>query len=82
VPELAAVGEIFRSTSPVQLTEEGTEYCVTATKHITSSAVILQFDCTNTVEEQVLEAISVAVDLEDAVCYTSQREASVPNVFQ
>lgn len=66
VPELAAVGEIFRSTSPVQLTEEGTEYCVTATKHITSSAVILQFDCTNTVEEQVLETISVAVDLEDA----------------
>lgn len=67
VPELAAVGEIFRSTAATQLTEEGTEYCVTVTKHITAGAVVLQFDCTNTVEEQVLENVSVDVDLTDAV---------------
>lgn len=67
MPELAGLGPIFKSSAPVQLTEEGTEYSVLATKHVAGQALVLQFDCTNTVEEQILEKITVAVDLADAV---------------
>jgi len=67
VPELAALGPIFKSSAPVQLTEEGTEYSVAAVKHVTADALVLQFDCSNTVEEQIVENVTVAVDLADAV---------------
>jgi Coatomer gamma subunit appendage platform subdomain len=52
VPELAALGPVFKSSTPTLLTEEGTEYSVTATKHVTDAAVVFQFLCSNTVEEQ------------------------------
>ena len=52
MPELAALGPVFKSSTPVLLTEEGTEYSVSATKHVTDAAVVFQFDCSNTVEEQ------------------------------
>jgi len=66
VPELAAVGPIFKSSAPAQLTEEGTEYSVLATKHVAGECLVLQFDCSNTVEEQILENVTVAIDLADA----------------
>lgn len=53
VPELAALGPVFKSSTPALLTEEGTEYSVSATKHVTDAAVVFQFECSNTVEEQV-----------------------------
>jgi coatomer subunit gamma len=52
VPELAALGPVFKSSTPTLLTEEGTEYSVTAIKHVTDAAVVFQFMCSNTVEEQ------------------------------
>lgn len=58
----------------VQLTEDETEYCVVATKHIFDSAVVFQFTCTNTVAEQVLENVTVAMDLAEAV----SRQALIP----
>jgi coatomer protein complex subunit gamma len=66
VPQLASLGAIFKSSQPIQLTEEETEYNVTAVKHVFDSHVVLQFNCTNTVKEQVLENVSVAVDLAEA----------------
>lgn len=76
VPELAGLGPVFKSSTPALLTEEGTEYSVSATKHITDAAVVFQFDCTNTVEEQVLEDVSVAMDLSEAPDFAE--EAVVP----
>ena len=51
----------------VQLTEEETEYSVVAVKHVFDAAIALQFTCSNTVAEQILENVTVAVDLADAV---------------
>jgi hypothetical protein len=51
----------------VRLTEEDTEYAVFCVKHIYEQHVVFQFNCTNTIAEQVLEDVSVAMDLADAV---------------
>jgi hypothetical protein len=51
----------------VQLTEEETEYSVVAVKHVFDAAIALQFTCSNTVAEQILENVTVAVDLAEAV---------------
>lgn len=42
-----------RSCEPVRLTEEDTEYNISCTKHVFDEHVVLQFDCTNTIAEQV-----------------------------
>jgi coatomer protein complex subunit gamma len=67
VPELAMLGALFKSCEPVRLTEEDTEYSIFCAKHIFDSHVVFQFDCTNTIQEQVLENVTVNVDLADAV---------------
>ena len=67
VPQLARLGAPFRSTPPALLTEEETEYHVTLTKHVFPAHLVLQFSCTNTVPEQMLEGVTVAVDLAESV---------------
>ncbi|KAG1663110.1 hypothetical protein FOA52_010513 [Chlamydomonas sp. UWO 241] len=66
VPQLASLGKVFKSCAPVRLTEEDTEYTVWGVKHVYASAIVLQFNCTNTIKEQVLESVSVAMDLAEA----------------
>ena len=61
------MGRPFKSAEPVSLTEEGTEYHVVLIKHIFESHILLQFDCTNTVAEQVLENVSVQIDVGGSV---------------
>lgn len=51
----------------MQLTESDTEYSVFVVKHIYPAHVVFQFNCTNTIAEQVLEQVSVAMDLAEAV---------------
>ena len=51
----------------MQLTEEETEYKVVCVRHVLEGHIVFQFDCTNTVKEQVLEEVSVTMDLADAV---------------
>lgn len=67
VPQLAALGTLFKSSEPVQLTEEETEYNINVVKHVFESHLVLQFNCTNTVVEQLLQEVTVEVDLADAV---------------
>lgn len=43
---------------PLQLTEEETEYKVVCVRHVLDSHLVLQFNCTNTVKEQVGGAAS------------------------
>ena len=65
--QFTSYGRLFKSSEPVQLTEEETEYNIVAIKHVFPHHTVLQFQCTNTVQEQVLEDVSVSVDLTDAV---------------
>jgi len=65
VPAIAALelGPLFRSTQPAELTESETEYVVQVIKHVYTSHVILQLDCTNTLNDQLLENVSVEAEL-------------------
>jgi coatomer subunit gamma len=69
VPEIAALGPVFKSCSPVQLTEDETEYKVVCVRHVLAEHDVFQFSITNTVKEQVLEEVGVAMDLGDAPDY-------------
>ncbi|KAL3314226.1 Coatomer subunit gamma-2 [Cichlidogyrus casuarinus] len=60
-PNLAKLGQIFKSSEPVALTETETEYVVYCVKHVMQQHLVLQFNCTNTMSDQVLTKISVSV---------------------
>ncbi|CAH8450640.1 unnamed protein product [Schistosoma turkestanicum] len=67
IPEFSRLGSIFKSSSPVELTESDTEYVVTCIKHLFSKHLILQFDCVNTMEDQVLEDVYVSCEPDDSL---------------
>lgn len=48
----------FQSSAPVELTEAETEYSVNVVKHIYDGHVVLQYNCTNTIPEQLLEEVN------------------------
>ncbi|KAK9113131.1 hypothetical protein Scep_020650 [Stephania cephalantha] len=66
IPEFAGFGKLFKSSAPVELTEAETEYAVNVVKHIYDGHVVFQYNCTNTVPEQLLENVSVVVDASEA----------------
>ncbi|KAJ1828313.1 coatomer subunit gamma [Coemansia sp. RSA 2599] len=69
IPELAAFGDqpLVSSAKPVELTESETEYVVRCVKHVYESHVVFQFDITNTIPEQVLEQVEVAMEPEEDI---------------
>lgn len=63
VPEFSNLGSLFKSSSlPVELTESETEYMVQCVKHCFGRYMVFQFDCTNTLNDQVLENVTVHMD--------------------
>ncbi len=62
IPELAALGRVFRSTRPVPLTESETEYVVQCVKHVFEDHLVLDFSVHNTIEDQKLTDVTVALD--------------------
>jgi coatomer protein complex subunit gamma len=60
IPEIAAYGNLLKSSAPVDLTESETEYVVSVIKHIFQEAVVLQFDIKNTLDATVLTDVTVA----------------------
>ncbi|QCD88544.1 coatomer subunit gamma-2 [Vigna unguiculata] len=66
IPEFANFGKLFKSSEPVELTEAETEYAVNVVKHIFDSHVVFQYNCTNTIPEQLLEDVIVIVDASEA----------------
>lgn len=62
IPEFSEFGKLFKSSPPVALTEE-TEYEVNVVKHIYPGHVVFQYNCTNTIPEQLLENVSIIVDI-------------------
>lgn len=77
-PEFAALGKLFKSSAPVRLTEEDTEYVIHAVKHIFPAHVVVQFNCTNTIKEQCLENVTVMMDLADAEEFEAESVLPLP----
>jgi coatomer protein complex subunit gamma len=66
VPELAKLGPLFKSSDkPSDLTESETEYVVQCIKHTFGHHIVLQFDVTNTLNDQLLEDVRVEVEEPD-----------------
>ncbi|KAF9684353.1 hypothetical protein SADUNF_Sadunf04G0109500 [Salix dunnii] len=70
IPEFSNFGKLFKSSSPVELTEAETEYAVNVVKHIFDRHVVFQYNCINTIPEQLLENVSVIVDASEAEDFT------------
>ncbi|KAM3314686.1 hypothetical protein ACQJBY_033466 [Aegilops geniculata] len=66
IAEFSGFGRLFKSSEPVELTEAETEYAVNVVKHIYENHVVFQYNCTNTIPEQLLEDVTVYVDATDA----------------
>ena len=80
IPELASLGRAFRSSAAVQLTESETEYVVQCVKHVFSQHVVLQFKVQNTIEEQRLDNVTVAVDDSDSEAFTVSGEIAADGI--
>ncbi|RWS12027.1 Coatomer subunit gamma-2-like protein [Dinothrombium tinctorium] len=67
IPEFVALklGPILKSSLPIELTESETEYVVQCVKHIFKRHIVLQFDCTNTLNDQILENVRVSMQVPD-----------------
>uniref|UniRef100_A0A2P2MUA6 Coatomer subunit gamma-2 n=1 Tax=Rhizophora mucronata TaxID=61149 RepID=A0A2P2MUA6_RHIMU len=58
IPEFSSFGKLFKSSAPVELTEAETEYAINVVKHIFDSHVVFQYNCINTISEQLLENVT------------------------
>lgn len=61
IPGIQRLGPLQKSSPSVQLTENETEYTVQCVKHCFTNHMVFQFDCVNTLSDQLLE--NVRVDL-------------------
>lgn len=65
IPHLAAItrdSSLLKSSPVFELTESETEYNVKCIKHTFAEYLILQFDCVNTLSDQLLEDVMVAIE--------------------
>lgn len=62
VPGIDLLGPLFKTNIPIDLTEAETEYRVRLLKHIFVRHLVLQFECINTLNDQILEQIYVRLD--------------------
>lgn len=62
----SSFGPLFKSSSePIALTESETEYVVTCIKHTFSRHVVFQFDCINTLNDQLLQDVHMVMQPEE-----------------
>lgn len=78
IPRFARLSPLFKSSAPVELTEAETEYMVRCVKHTFLNYIVLQFDCTNTLNDQLLEGVNVVVEGEGWEVETSIPCPSLP----
>lgn len=79
VPQLADLTEpLFKTSEPVELTESETEYVVKCYKHCFPQHIVLQFECVNTLNDQLLENVRVQLDLPEG--YVLLKEVSCPSL--
>jgi len=63
LPQFVHVGARFASSKQAALSETGTEYEVQCIKHVYASHILLQFSLNNTLEDQLLEEVTVCLDI-------------------
>jgi coatomer protein complex subunit gamma len=73
---MAELGGLFRSSKPVELTESETEYVVSVVKHIFPHHLVLQFNVTNTLNDQQLQNVTVTVEASEPDVW--EEESNVP----
>jgi coatomer protein complex subunit gamma len=79
MPELSTLGRAFLSTQSVPLTEMEAEYVVHCIKHIFSNHVVLQFLVQNTLEDQNMQNVHVAIDT-DSTSFSVIGEIPATNI--
>lgn len=79
IPELAALGRVFRSSAPRALSEEEAEYVVSCVKHVMPDHIILQFPIQNTIEDQRLINCTVMVE-GDSECFEVAGEVAAEKI--
>ncbi|CAF4887494.1 coatomer subunit gamma [Pieris napi] len=62
IPGIERLGPLFKTVPHFDLTEAETEYRVRLLKHIYARHVVLQFECTNTLNDQILEQVHVRLE--------------------
>lgn len=79
VPGLQSIpGMLFHVSDPVQLTESETEYVVTCTKLTFPNHLVLQFECKNTLTDQLLENVGVQIEVSEG--YRVLKEIPIPKL--
>lgn len=63
LPGIKSFGPLFKTSQPVELTEAETEYRVRVVKHVFGQHLVLHFECTNTLSDQLLEHVRVNLDV-------------------
>lgn len=74
IPGISFCGSLFKTCEPIELTESETEYTVKCIKHVYANHLILQFDCLNTMNDQILEEVHVRLEMPEG--YRLLREVS------
>eukprot|EP00732_Lithocolla_globosa_P002034 Lithocolla_globosa_v1_NODE_1195_length_2795_cov_83.101095.p1 type:complete len:873 gc:universal NODE_1195_length_2795_cov_83.101095:2725-107(-) len=82
IPELSALPMYAKSCKSIALTESDTEYLVRITKHIFQEHIVLQFWCKNTLNDQILENVSVSLELPDEMegILTEEKILPIPSL--
>ncbi|KAI9140271.1 adaptin N terminal region-domain-containing protein [Paraphysoderma sedebokerense] len=76
IPEFAPiVNTLFKSSPrPIELTEQELEYVVSCVKHIFTNWVVFQFNCKNTVQDSLLENVTVVMQPESDDVYQMMQQ--------
>ncbi|XP_072931114.1 coatomer subunit gamma-like [Epargyreus clarus] len=62
IPGIEKLGPLFKSCDSIDLTEPETEYRVRCVKHVFAHHLVLQFECLNTLSDQLLEKVNIRLD--------------------
>lgn len=62
IPELSALGPLFKSSRPTPLTEAETEYVVSCIRHVFLNHVVFEYELTNTLNDQLLEDVKMQLE--------------------
>jgi coatomer protein complex subunit gamma len=65
IPQLAQLGKLFKSSERTQITEPEEEYVIHCIKHVFDSHFVFQFECRNTLNDSILENVSVHMQCEE-----------------
>ncbi|PRP84210.1 hypothetical protein PROFUN_08410 [Planoprotostelium fungivorum] len=80
IPQFAKLGTLQKSSKPFELTESETEYVVSCIKHCFATHFVLQFNVTNTLNDQVLEKVTPKVDVSGLKGTTVESVVPLPSL--